>query len=119
VDNLMLGQFGQILFLELDSARGGFGPAADEIQDRGLPRSVGPYHGPELVLVDVQVEGVHGLEAVEGHRQIFDGEQDFGVCHGLVSKGCLGPFVRLPGMPPGRVAAAVFSIPALPLRAQP
>jgi hypothetical protein len=95
VDNLVLGELGQILLLEFDLARGGLGPAADEIQNRGLPRSVGPDYGPELMLVDVQVEGVHGLETIEGHRQVFYGEQDF-VCHGLVSKGCLGPFMRFP-----------------------
>jgi len=67
----VLGHAREFLVLELDAAGRGAGLAADQVQQRGLARAVGADDDAQLVPVDVQVQRVDGLEAVEGDRQVF------------------------------------------------
>jgi hypothetical protein len=66
----------------MDGAVGGLGLAADEVEQGGLAGAVGADDHAQLVLVDVEVEAVDGLEAVEGHGQAFDVEHELFGCHG-------------------------------------
>ncbi|MNT57021.1 hypothetical protein D3C72_1943650 [compost metagenome] len=88
----MLCHAGEFFVLELDAAARGAGLAADQIQQRGLARTVGADDHAQLVLVDVQREVVDGLEAVERHGQVFNGQREVGVAH----EECSGGF-RRPG----------------------
>src|SRR5690606_16884687 len=90
-DDVEFAHFGQLAVLELDAAGGGFGFSADQIQHRGLAGAVGTDHHPYLIAVDIQVEVVHRLEAIERHAQALDGQHRFGhlesawLAHGVVS----------------------------------
>ena len=61
-------------------------PAADQIEHGGLAGAVRADDDAQLALVDVEVELVDRLEAVEGDADVLEREQEIGVVgHGAVS----------------------------------
>ena len=66
-DDLLLLAAGDLLILELDRAAGDPGASADQVEHGGLAGAVRPDDDAQLAIVDVEVEVVDGLEAVERH----------------------------------------------------
>src|SRR5690606_2176172 len=75
-DDGMFRKPGEFPALELDAAAGRFGLAAYHVEQGGLAGAIGADDHPQLVLVHVHVQVLHRLEAVEGDRQILDGEDE-------------------------------------------
>ena len=80
-DDLVLLHLGQLAALERDGAAGRLGPAADEVEHRGLAGAVGPDDDADLVAVEIEGEIVDRAEAVERDGQPFDGEEKVGPGH--------------------------------------
>src|SRR3954447_12938588 len=70
--DLILPELGQLLAAKLDRAGGRFGLAADQVEHRGLAGAIGTDDDADLVLLDIEREVVHRLEAVEGDGERFD-----------------------------------------------
>src|SRR3990167_2238703 len=77
-DDVELTHLGQLPALELDAAGGGFGLAANQVEHRGLAGTVGADHHAHFIAVDIQVEVIDRLEAVEGNGQALNGQHRFG-----------------------------------------
>src|SRR5216683_2745883 len=71
-DDLVLLEPGDLLILELDRAAGNLGAAANQVEHSGLAGAVRADDHPQLVLVDVEIEIVDGLETVERNRDAFE-----------------------------------------------
>jgi len=69
----------ELLAAELDRAGRCFGLAADQVKHGGLAGAVRADDDANLVLLDVEGEIVHCLEAVEGDGQRLNCEQEIGL----------------------------------------
>jgi len=47
----------------------------NHVEHRGLARAVRTYDDAQLLRIDVEVQRVHGLEAVKGDSEIFNREE--------------------------------------------
>jgi hypothetical protein len=66
------GEVGDVGAFQHDAARVGVIEAADHVEQRGLPRSVGADYGHEIALLDVQAHARHRLHAAEGLGDVAD-----------------------------------------------
>jgi len=64
-NDLLLLAARYFLILELDRAVGNSGTPANQIENGGFAGAVWPDNDAQLAVVDVEVEVVHGFEAVE------------------------------------------------------
>ncbi len=80
VHDLVLGHARELLLLEADRSARRLGAAADEIEQRGLAGAVRADDHAQLVAIDVEVQRVHRLEAVERDREVFDVSSTTGDC---------------------------------------
>jgi hypothetical protein len=76
--DLLLFEAGDLLVFELDRPAGHLGATADEVEDSCLAGPVRADDDAQLVLVDVEIERVDGLEPVERDRDVFEREQEIG-----------------------------------------
>src|SRR5690606_22880498 len=85
LDDLVFLEPGQLAVAEADRTVGGPGAAADQVEHRGLAGAVGADDHADFVLVDVEAQVVDRLEAIEGYRQAFHGEDEIGIgsAHGV------------------------------------
>jgi hypothetical protein len=61
---------GHVLAGQLDLAPGGGQRAAEQVEQGGLPGTVGADHTDDLALADVERHAVDGVDAAERHRQL-------------------------------------------------
>src|SRR5713226_3487307 len=78
--NAELGDFerlevGPVLAVEDDAAPLGMVEAADDVQERGLARSVGPDDGDDLSPLDVEADVAEGLDGPEVNADALDAEE--------------------------------------------
>jgi len=76
VNNPMFGHADEFAIFEFNTATGRARLAADHIQHGRLAGAVRADDNAQFIFLDVKVEGIDSLEAVELHREVFNGQKE-------------------------------------------